>query len=182
MERWFNGQHEEAIAAVHALIRNAQQRVVIVDPYFGRSELRFAVALSRVKVPVSVLTSNDGLVDREKKEEPQEAFVASVDRIIATPNINPLEVRVMAGAGIHDRFLVIDDRVFLLGSSLNRFGDRGTMMVQLHAPEVVRGELLRELKASKPLNQWLAERRTAQQAPAIEATTPTAPAVPVKEL
>ena len=68
----------------------------------------------------------------------------------------------MSGAGIHDRFLVIDDRVFLLGSSLNRFGDRGTMIVQLHAPEIVREELLRELNDGKALHQWLAERRAAQ--------------------
>lgn len=168
LERWFSGQHDEAIAMVHALIQNAFHRVVIVDPYFGRSELRFAV-VSRVRVPVFVLTSNDGLVDREKKGEPQEAFVTSVDRFVATPNINPLEVRVMPGAGIHDRFLVIDDRVFLLGSSLNRFGDRGTMIVQLHAPEVVREELLRELKDGKALHQWLAERRTAQIGEVVQA-------------
>jgi hypothetical protein len=178
LQRWFSGQHEEAIATVHDLIRNARQQVVIVDPYFARPELRFAVAVSRVVVPVSVLTSHDGLIEREKKGELQEEFVASVARFLATPNANPLKVHVMAGAGIHDRFLVIDDRVFLLGSSLNRFGDRGTMIVELRDPAVVRGALLNELADSKLLAQWLTDRRAAQQAqpsagatPAVESTS-----------
>lgn len=163
MERWFSGQHEEAIATIHELVRNATLQVVIVDPYFARPELRFALAVSRVVVPVSVLTSHEGLLENEKRE-PSEAFVASVARILATPNTNPLEVRVMPGAGIHDRFLVIDERVFLLGSSLNRFGDRGTMIVELREPQDVRRELLRELAAGKPLAQWLTDRRAAQSA------------------
>ncbi|HEX8109677.1 MAG TPA: VPA1262 family N-terminal domain-containing protein [Kofleriaceae bacterium] len=171
MQRWFSGQHEEAIAIVHELIRHARRQVVIVDPYFARTELRFAVAVSRVVVPVSVLTSHDGLIELEKNGEPQDEFVASVARFRATPNSHPLEVRVMAGAGIHDRFLVVDDRVFLLGSSLNRFGDRGTMLVELRDPATVRGELLRELSASKPLPQWLTDRRAAQRAQVSADTT-----------
>jgi hypothetical protein len=176
LERWFSGRYEEAIDTVHKLIQDARQRVVIVDPYFARPELRFAVAVSRIKVPVSVLTSHDGL-----KGEPQDSFVESVDRITSTPNTNPLEVRVMAGKGIHDRFLVIDDRVFLLGSSLNKFGDRGTMIVQLHNPGAVRDELLRELAAGKPLHQWLADRRASQQAQTNDASTSVTGADPNAE-
>jgi hypothetical protein len=172
LERWFNDQPDAAIDTVHKLIQDATQRVVIVDPYFARKELRFALAISRIKVPVSVLTSHDGLKKREKDDdELPESFVARVARITATPNMNPLEVRVMRGAGIHDRFLVIDDRVFLLGSSLNNFGKRGTMIVQLHTPGVVRAELLRELAASVPLQQWLASRRASQQPQASDAPT-----------
>ena len=78
LQRWFSGRHEQAIATVHELIRGVRRQVVIVDPYFGRPELRFAVAVSRVVVPVSVLTSHDGLIEREKSGELQEAFVARV--------------------------------------------------------------------------------------------------------
>lgn len=171
LQRWFNGQHQEAVEAVHNLISDASREVLIVDPYFARPELKFAVALSRIRVPASVLTSNDGLIERECQGESMEDFVASVDKLLATPNTNPLDVRVMAGAGIHDRFLVIDGRVFLLGSSLNKFGDRGTMMIQLHDSDPVRIELFDEFARGKLLKQWLSDRRAAQQ---TRATAPAA--------
>lgn len=168
LERWFNGQQEEAIDVVHKLLEDARERAVIIDPYFLQPELRFAVGVSRVTVPIWVLTSHDVLVERESKGELQDAFVAAVERIVADPNNNRLEVRVMPGAGIHDRFLIIDARVFLLGSSLNKFGDRGTMIVELRQPAGVRDALLQELALGTPLAQWLAVRRAKQDSTSKE--------------
>jgi hypothetical protein len=55
------------------------------------------------------------------------------------PLVNPVEVRVALGrrAPIHDRFVVIDDRVWLVGSSLSELGARGTVVVQLQDPAPV---------------------------------------------
>jgi hypothetical protein len=55
-------------------------------------------------------------------------------------DFGPYEIRVLEGreqSPIHDRFLVIDDEAWLLGSSFNKFGNRGTMLVKLHRPKPV---------------------------------------------
>jgi len=48
-----------------------------------------------------------------------------------------LSCRVLRGdkSPVHDRFLVVDDDVYLLGSSLNEFGSRATTLFKAPAPE-----------------------------------------------
>jgi hypothetical protein len=57
-----------------------------------------------------------------------------------------IEVRVSSGEPppIHDRFLIQDENVWLLGSSLNSFGERGTMAVLLADPTPVKTMLAEE--------------------------------------
>jgi hypothetical protein len=53
-----------------------------------------------------------------------------------------IECRVLRGnkSPLHDRFLVIDDEVYLLGSSLNEFGSRTTTISRVPAP----GEMIKQ--------------------------------------
>jgi hypothetical protein len=81
--------------------------------------------------------------------------------------INPVSVRVMSGERpIHDRFLIVDEKVWHLGSSLNAFGTRGTMLIELDEAEAMIPELLRyaEPAASKSIDERLADLQS-QQAP-----------------
>jgi hypothetical protein len=63
----------------------------------------------------------------------------------AAREVNHTIVRVMTGKhpAIHDRFLIVDDRAWLLGSSLGAFGERGSMLVELPFPTQVLPELER---------------------------------------
>ena len=54
---------------------------------------------------------------------------------------------------IHDRFLLCDDKVWMLGSSLNAYGTRGTMLLRLPEPKSVIQELERVWEKAKTLEE-----------------------------
>lgn len=68
------------------------------------------------------------------------------------------EVRVMHGKDppIHDRFLIVDDHVWLLGSSFNEFGARGSMMVRIGGSDRLLEDLEAIWQSSEPLANWIA--------------------------
>ena len=77
--------------------------------------------------------------------------------------MNPLTVRIMRGTpALHDRFLRIDDELWMLGSSLNSFGGRGTMLLRVPDPEPVLNDLEQIWANSQDFAEWLSERRRAR--------------------
>ena len=48
------------------------------------------------------------------------------------PRLN-IEIKVMPGkkSPVHDRFLIVDGTVWVLGASLNEFGSRGSLLMKL---------------------------------------------------
>lgn len=51
-----------------------------------------------------------------------------------------IECRVLKGndrSPLHDRYIVIDNTAYLLGSSFNEFGTRATTLIKVPAPEVM---------------------------------------------
>jgi hypothetical protein len=171
-QRWFRGQKEEAREFLRTLLHDAESEVLVVDPYFGADELfEDVLAVGAEAVPIHILSSGKVLKkvpDGSTVEEGQRLFEA-VRRLSEQGYTNPFEVRVMRGTAVHDRFLVVDQRIWLIGSSLNEFGSRGTMMVALPDPNAVRNELLKAWDESTPLAKWLEQRRAARQKKAGEA-------------
>jgi hypothetical protein len=53
------------------------------------------------------------------------------------PRLN-IEIKVMPGqkSPVHDRFLIVDGTVWVLGASLNEFGSRGSLLMKLPASPV----------------------------------------------
>lgn len=161
--RWFKGNVELAVAFLRNALITAKTNVTIVDPYFGVTELlRFGLANATRGVVVRILTSKmylrDGTDDgkaRKKEQELQHALktIRLKDKTVQ------LHIRVMRGdsSPIHDRFLLIDEEIWLLGSSLNEFGDRGTATVRLpHAPETLR-DIEHEWSCAPDLDEFLAD-------------------------
>lgn len=171
-QRWFRGEKKKAREVLRQLLNEATETVLIIDPYFGEIELYdFALATGRYDIPIWILSSasvlkeshldNKGLIRGER-------LMHAVDTLSSEKKMNPFVVRVMPGArpAIHDRFLCIDNRIWMLGSSLNEFGSRGAMLLALPDPEGVRGDLLAAWNQAVPLESWLSERdetRAAEQ-------------------
>lgn len=158
-QKWFSGVREEARRVLRELLFEAKREVLIVDFYFGAAELTdFVLAVRAIEVPIHILTSAEVL---KKKMTPAikngEALLAELGHVSTQPYANKMAIRVMVGGRptIHDRFFVIDERVWLLGSSLNEFGSRGTMMVALPDPAPVRERLIEAWCAAKELEPWL---------------------------
>lgn len=167
-QRWFAGGKEEATVVLRELLHEAQREVLIVDPYFGAAELNgFALAVGKIDVPVLVLSSAEvlGKAIREGVEK-GDALLAQMKHVELTPQMNKIVARVMRGKrpAIHDRFLVVDDRVWLLGASLNEFGSRGTMMVALPDPAPVREKLFDAWREAEDLEAWLKGHKERQKA------------------
>jgi hypothetical protein len=162
--RWFNGDVDEATKFVRKLISAGRKTVLIVDPYFDRTELaRFTLANATRGVTCRVLTSKMFLRDNSepgKSRQREKEFLQALQTFASLDSTNTVEVRVMAGdkAPIHDRFVHVDSHLWLLGSSLNEFGSRGTTAVQLsHAPGVA-ADLELAWDDAQPLADFVAER------------------------
>lgn len=167
-QKWFHGDEQEARIFVRSLISSARRKVVIVDPYFAAIELfRFALATSRSEVVVTVLTAaEDNLKKADRSDPGREAGEVLLSQIKALRQHGQFEAFVMTGnpPPIHDRFLIVDDEVWLSGNSLHSIGERAGMMIKLPDPGIVVKELDEILRSSrvKKLEDWVADRRTAK--------------------
>lgn len=162
-QRWFSGALEEAKRTLRELLYEARREVLIVDPYFAHEELfDFALAVGKIDVPISVLTSAEVLKnDAAPGVEKGDVLLAQVRHVASQTHGSTIAIRVMEGSRppVHDRFFVIDDRVWLLGSSLNEFGSRGTMMVALPDPAPIRKKLFEARDAAEDLAEWVEGRK-----------------------
>ena len=153
-QRWFRDQAADAVQALRELIGPATA-VLLCDPYFGGDDLlRVVLAITDLKVPVRILTSAKFLRYGHRGGTTEAAHLTSrLAEARATMPINPIEVHVMPGdhPAIHDRFLHVGERLCMLGSSINHFGGRGTLMVAVPDPDPVLEDLERVWDASAHL-------------------------------
>ena len=161
---WFDDVRK-AKEKLRALIRPAKQRIRIVDPYLGLREFQsFALATSNTNVIIEILSSASYLKKKKKNhiKENGEEFFDHLKGLPQSGKFNNVEVRVMPGKKpeIHDRFLIVDNQVWVLGSSLNEFGLRGTVLVLLPYPDVVLFNIEKIwLDNALKLEQFVSERK-----------------------
>lgn len=166
---WFRGRRDEAMDVLRALLHGAQKNVRVVDPYFGPDDLHdFVLAVARSDIPIDVLSSAEFLKERRAEQdgsgkEEGAVLLGRLRGLIPQNYSNAITVRVMGGypPPIHDRFFLVDQRVWLLGSSLNSFGNSGTMLVELPDPGPVRDAIEEVWTQSEALDAW-AQRRQSQ--------------------
>jgi hypothetical protein len=161
-QRWFNDVND-AKMAIREIIGRAVKEVLIVDPYFGVRELQsFALATTSTKAEIKILSSAAFLKEKNNGQTKESGeHLAKQFKSLASQKIpNKIEIRVMPGKkpDIHDRFLGIDGQIWLLGSSLNEFGSRGTMMVKLQHPESIQSKLQEVWNISFQLEVFIAGR------------------------
>ncbi len=135
--RWFDNDTLRATQAIRDIIQSAAKSVDLLDPYFGhRDLLEFALATTKHGLPFRVLTSADFCTSGEEpdlKIERGDALATTLDSVRRQdPRLN-IEIKVMPGqkSPVHDRFLIVDRTVWVLGASLNEFGSRGSLLMKL---------------------------------------------------
>lgn len=152
-QQWFEDR-EPARREIRRILSGARERALIVDPFFSADEvLRFLPVVANQNARLQVLTSSSGLrkiaipgsdlKGRELELVQMKRLRDELKVAVERRDLNATEVRVMGGksSAIHDRFLLVDERVWLLGSSLNEFGSRGTMLVELPLPSRIVSKL-----------------------------------------
>jgi hypothetical protein len=171
-QKWFHGEQKEATNFIRSLISKASKRVYIIDPYFATAELfRFAFATSRFDVEIKILTSAKGLKEVDKIDSTKQAGEVLLAQLHGIKGKSNIEVLVMTGdpPPIHDRFLVVDDNVWLSGNSLHTIGERAGMMIRLPDSQPVLNELFKYMNQEselakqrvKSLQEWFEARQKA---------------------
>jgi hypothetical protein len=150
---------------VRELLNSARKRCMILDPYFGVSDMIYVYQIENISLVAQIISSADHLNERPRQGiasvqkgwrgwwqrfksywcrrpvNTAKTYLESLfDEIVAYQKVMPqqrIECRVLRGSPspLHDRFLVIDDNVYLLGSSLNEFGNRTTTIIRVPTPE-----------------------------------------------
>lgn len=151
-QHWFEeNAREDAMRFFHRLMAQAQRRVIIADPFFQNIQLaQYLYAVHPQSVSVTILTTKKAL--NEKSAEKSIArFRAGLAEIREEHKIN-IQAFCMPRDCLHDRFIVIDDEVWLSGNSLNSVGVQSSMIVTLPEPASVIKKLIALAEKSRPLS------------------------------
>jgi len=132
---------ERARSAVAELLNKASKACMLLDPYFGAPDLYYAYLIQNTSLPIQIISSasflkskSDGPSGRKMKQ----AFLLrrSLAKYKRALPHQIIEVKVLPGgkSPLHDRYIVIDENVYLLGSSFNEFGSRATTLIKVPDP------------------------------------------------
>ncbi len=152
---------EKAKKVVKELLNKASERCMILDPYFSASDLIYAFVVQNISIPIQIISSASFLKDEipiqrtriEKlKQWAKRFFGKPAEPVTQAQHLNSgilqyreiypqqrIQCKVLKGkkSPLHDRYIVIDNDVYLLGSSLNEFGARATTMIKVPTPQVL---------------------------------------------
>lgn len=151
---------------IRSLISRAKSQLIIIDPYLGYRELGiYGYANGQYEVTPKILTGAEFLkapVSEKMSSSDEEAKTitngkALYDTIEKNGPSLPIDAKVMSGEGtsIHDRFLVIDNEVWMLGPSLNEVGERLGVLVKLHKSNELIERLVEIWNTCPTLSEWL---------------------------
>ncbi|SUA50865.1 Uncharacterised protein [Oligella ureolytica] len=159
-QQWFSaGDREQALKFVRSKLNSARQRIIIADPYFDKLQIeQLLYAVPQGNCEVNVLTnadvfkrgssSSESLTRGQKIEE----FESTLTQLLDSHRLNDFNIWVAQclEAKFHDRFLIVDNTAWLLGSSLNSLGTQPTMIIRIPNSSVVIDEIMVLIKKSVP--------------------------------
>ena len=119
---FFNGQFFEARSLLERMVKTAQKRVIIIDPYIDA--VTFEILDVRQKgVSADIYSNNEHTALRNTHN--------------AAANVEPINTHLWSTPS-HDRWLIIDDNLFLCGHSLKDMGKKLTAIMLMETkPEVI---------------------------------------------
>jgi len=167
-QRWFTAdQRKEALEHIREKLKQAHLSIFIADPYFSANQIsQYLFAIERDDVKIQILTSSSAF---KKIEEPEASTEADGEAMLdahqallknlatfQTSHRNSIEVKVAnnENSQFHDRFIAVDGRVWMIGSSLNSIGIRPTLTMRIPLGEKIFGHLLRLYNNALPLEDF----------------------------
>lgn len=127
---FFDGEKdskEKARACVRRILDNARKRCYICDIYFHDGTLvDFVVGIKNQTLDVRILSSKENL-KTDRRDSLRKTIKELNDNHIAN-----ITCRLLRGNSIlHDRLIIADDSVWMLGCSLNEYGERATTLIRV---------------------------------------------------
>ncbi len=125
---FFDGQIYDAYAFVSELIRSADKRIILIDNYIDDTVLTI-LDKRRDDVEATIYTSR---ITKETRLD------------ISKHNVQYRPIQVLEFRKAHDRFLIIDDKVYLIGASIKDLGKKwfGFTIMESIAPEDIINRLM----------------------------------------
>jgi hypothetical protein len=122
--------------------------------------LRYALAAKQHRLPIEILTSSRPFGQEGSQAEPDELLAAAV-RVTGDNTVGTIEVKVMGGSELHDRFLLVDDQLYSLGGSLSEMGHRGMMVIRVPEPAPILADLRAIWHSAPALATWITKQPAA---------------------
>lgn len=167
-QKWFTAdQRKEALDYIRKKLKHASSSIFIADPYFSANQIyQYLFAIERDEIKIQILTSNSAFKQIKEAEPSTEAdSKAALDKqqellqslaIFNVSHKNSVEIKV-ANTGnslFHDRFIAVDGRVWMIGSSLNSIGILPTLIMRIPHGEKVLTHLMGLYNNSIPLKDF----------------------------
>ena len=133
---------QKALDCIQRILNSARKRIMICDVYFDAKALEeYVVPIHLRDIEVDILSSKEGLSKDNKRDDLQK-LIDEVNQ----KHICNVKCRLFKGDKplLHDRFIIADDNVWMLGCSLNEFSVRATSLIRV--PRDYRGKLIQRAK------------------------------------
>lgn len=155
---------KKARMIVRELIGKSRERCIICDPYLsGKDVSQYALFINHSNVEIKLLGSAKYLSETMGGEAKSngDKLKKTIDNIVSQDKTLKINCHVLLGnkkSPLHDRFIIVDDDVYLLGSSLSEFGSRATTLFKTPDPRPLIRQAdiwFKESESSKHIDEWL---------------------------
>lgn len=163
---------DKAKSMVRELLGQAKNECFICDPYLSASDvLEFALFVGNSALEVRLISSVKFLiqkVDNDSEITHGDNLYDVLESIRTQDPTAKIQCRALKGRNkspLHDRFIVVDEQVYILGSSLNEFGSRATTLFRVPNPQPLIRQARRwwfEDEQAVGLTEWIATRHQSQ--------------------
>ena len=135
---------EEARQVLQEIIDHARTECYICDPYFNAADFqRFIYPLKSLNVNVKILNCREQMKKKREDDENERDHILELKSVLAEYNEKmngrPIQCKLLLGRGqLHDRFILTDNRGWVLGASFSEFGNRVTTINEIPAKYLAR--------------------------------------------
>ena len=152
------------VSILKELIGKAKKTCILCDPYFSREDfLEYGIVVSSTDIVLHVVTSEAFLLQPLSEDNPIKQGKLLMDLLEQCSDHAFFRFNVLKGrkrSPLHDRFMVLDDDVYLLGSSFYGFGSRATTLYKIPNPDSMKHVAERWIKnedLSLSFEEWVEE-------------------------
>ncbi len=133
------GESKRAINIIRTLIAWTRGEIIICDMYLDAKGLESMVSGWIICRKLTMFVSKNWLKKKNNGKNEVE-LISHIQKIYDEKRVEQISLYILSGGNydkgfVHDRFLILDETVYCLGSSLNGFGTRDTVLFRSPNPD-----------------------------------------------
>ena len=167
---YFDGTKEKKIIAkqtIKELLQSVKKKCIVCDPYFSMPDFEnYILPITGRNCLIQIITTENKLSKTKKGDAVDKSAGYELERMLEQldsvfANRSKIECYVLNNTPddktlLHDRFFIIDETAYLIGSSLNHFGEKATTLYKTPSAKILQREADIMIKnKSLLLSDWL---------------------------